>query len=265
MCWLLVGFAEALVRVPPSASVAVFGATGLTGREVTWQALERGMSVRALCRDPSKIMTPLGSCGKESAIEDEKLFKFKGTVTSLDDVEKVFEAGDVEAVVVALGGKTKDVGATMLQDGTANIITAMKKYGVKRIAVVTSIGTGDSKDQAPFFFKILMSTAMKSIFNDKNKQELLFTAADAPGADLEWTIVRPGGLTVEKPTGVVNVIDGQAGSIPRADVADFCLGAALDAEFPYVRKTPCISSVGGVGWTKDRSAKARQGDMATAA
>jgi hypothetical protein len=62
---------------------------------------------------------------------------------------------------------------------------------------------------------------------------------------------------VEPPTGVINVIDGQAGSIPRADVADFCLGAALDPAFPYIGKAPCISSVGGVGWTKDRSAAAR--------
>ena len=34
--------------------------------------------------------------------------------------------------------------------------------------------------------------------------------------------------------GVINVIDGQAGSIQRADVAAFCLGAINDANFPYV-------------------------------
>ena len=133
----------------------------------------------------------------------------------------------------------------------------MKKYDVKRVAVVTSIGAGDSKDQAPFMFKILMNTVMSSIFADKNNQEALFTSG--PGKDLEWCIVRPGGLTVDKPTGVINVIDGEAGSIPRADVADFCIGAVLDADFPYVQKTPCISSVGGTSWTKDRSARAREG------
>jgi hypothetical protein len=35
--------------------------------------------------------------------------------------------------------------------------------------------------------------------------------------------VRPGGLGMGAPTGVINVIDGEAGSIARADVADFCL------------------------------------------
>merc|ERR1712072_1344241 len=95
-------------------------------------------------------------------------------------------------------------------------------------AVVTSIGAGDSKDQAPFMFKMLM-TVMSSIFTDKNNQEALFTDGGV-GRDLEWCIVRPGGLTVEKPTGVINVIEGEAGSIARADVADFCIGAILEKD-----------------------------------
>jgi hypothetical protein len=50
-----------------------------------------------------------------------------------------------------------------------------------------------------------------------------------PGRDLEYCIVRPGGLGLGPPTGIVNVIDGEAGSIARADVADFCLGAIFEA------------------------------------
>jgi hypothetical protein len=72
--------------------------------------------------------------------------------------------------------------------------------------------------------------------------------------DLRYCIVRPGGLGLGPPTGVINVIDGQAGSIMRADVASFCLGAVTDDSFPYLRKTPCISSVGGTGWVKEKKA-----------
>ena len=97
------------------------------------------------------------------------------------------------------------------------------------------------------------------IFKDKDNQEALFRVPNAPGADLEWTIVRPGGLTVEAPTGVINVIKGEAGSISRADLASFCLGACSEADFPYLRQAPCLSSVGGTAWTKDRSAAARGG------
>jgi hypothetical protein len=47
-------------------------------------------------------------------------------------------------VPLHVGGKTKDVGKTMLTDGSLNVINAMKTAGVKRVAVVTSIGAGDS-------------------------------------------------------------------------------------------------------------------------
>jgi len=198
-------------------------------------------------------VVPKGSGGADAdkPIVDDKLTVIGGDVTNAADVAKVFE-NDIDGVIVALGGKTSDVGDSMLTDGTNNIISAMKSKGVKRMAVVTSIGAGDSKDQAPFAFKILMMTVMKKIFNDKNNQE---KAVEESG--LEYCIVRPGGLTVDAPTGVINVIDGEAGSIPRADVAQFCLEAVKDAEFPYIGKAPCISSVGGTSWVKDRSASAR--------
>ena len=96
----------------------------------------------------------------------------------------MFAGGDVSGVVVALGGKTSDVGPTMLTDGTRNVIEACVANGVKRISVVTSIGAGDSEGQAPFFFKVLMMTVMRSIFEDKNNQERLFKFG-GPGAPLD--------------------------------------------------------------------------------
>ena len=100
----------------------------------------------------------------------------QGSVTNKADVDAVFAAQKVTGVVIALGGKTSDVGPTMLQDGTANVIAAMKANGVKRISVVTTIGAGDSMDQAPWAFRLLMMTVMSSIMADKNKQEELFLA-----------------------------------------------------------------------------------------
>jgi hypothetical protein len=111
----------------------------------------------------------------------------QGDVTKLDDVDKVFVvAPDISGVVVALGGKTKDVGPSMLTDGTRNVIRAMKeKSKAKRIAVMTSIGAGDSEKQAPLVFKALMFTVMRGIFADKNNQEKLFLSPSGPGRDLE--------------------------------------------------------------------------------
>jgi hypothetical protein len=67
-------------------------------------------------------------------------------------------------------------------------------------------------------------------------------------------------IQVEPPTGIINVIKGEAGSIARADVAQFCLDAVTVDDFPYIGQSPCISSVGGTSWVKDRSGAAR-GEM----
>lgn len=235
-------------------TIAVFGGTGKTGSEVVYQSLKSGYKVIVLARDPSKLVVPNGSGGPLAGkpFNNKDLTVFQGSVTVESDVERVLQSvSDLCGVVVALGGKTKDVGPTMLTDGTTNIINAMKKTSAKRISVVTSIGAGDSEKQAPMMFKALMYTVMKGIFSDKNNQESLFLKPEGPGHELEWCIVRPGGLGEGAPTGVINVIDGQAGSIQRADVAAFCLGAVCDKTFPYIRATPCISSIGGTGWVKE--------------
>jgi hypothetical protein len=167
-------------------------------------------------------------------------------VTDKATVDAVFKDAGVTGVVVALGGKTKDVGPTMLEDGTANIIAAMKANGVTRISVVTTIGAGDSMEQAPWAFRLLMMTVMSSIMADKNKQESLFL--QGPGADLDYCIVRPGGLKSDPPTGIVNIAETEAGAITRADVAAFCLDAVLEDGFAYLKRPVCISSNMGSGF-----------------
>lgn len=238
------------------STIAVFGGTGKTGSEVVFQALKSGSKVLVLARNPSKMLIPKGSGGSlvDTPFNDPNLTVIQGDVTDSAAVDDLFaRATDpISGVVVALGGKTKDVGPTMLTDGTTNIVNAMNKYNVKRVSVVTSIGAGDSENQAPLMFKALMYTVMKGIFADKNNQENLFLKPESPGHNLEWCIVRPGGLGEGEPTGIINVIDGQAGSIQRSDVAAFCLGAISDPSFPYIKKTPCISSVGGTGWVKEK-------------
>uniref|UniRef100_A0A7S0F645 NAD(P)-binding domain-containing protein n=1 Tax=Phaeocystis antarctica TaxID=33657 RepID=A0A7S0F645_9EUKA len=239
-------------------SIAVFGASGGTGSEAVLQALERGEDVTCLVRDRSKLKAPRSAAGfsADAPFVSDKLTVKQGSVTSKADVDAVFEGQGVTGVVVALGGKTKDVGPTMLQDGTANIIAACKANGVKRITVVTSIGVGDSMEQAPWAFRLLMMTVMSSIMADKNKQEELFMPAGSPGAELEYCLVRPGGLNADPPNGVVNVISGEAGAISRADVAAFCLDAVIEEDFAYLKQAPCISSDKGSGFDsvlKDKS------------
>ena len=169
-------------------TIAVFGGTGATGKEVVFQALSSGANVVVLARDPARMLVPPGSGGDkaETPLTDARLKVIKGDVTNQKDVDAVFASGDITGVVIALGGKTKDVGPTMLTDGTTCVINSMKKNcASKRISIVTSIGAGDSADQAPLVFKALMWTVMKGIFTDKNNQEKLFLSPEGPGHELE--------------------------------------------------------------------------------
>ena len=185
------------------SNIVVFGGTGGTGSECVVQALRRGAKVTVLARDPSKMRQPPGTGGANEGapVSDPNLTVVRGNVSNPADVAKVITK-DTTGVVVSLGGKTKDVGATMLTDGTTNVINAMKAAGIAtdaRIAIVTSIGAGDSANQAPIVFRVLMATVMRSIFNDKNNQEALFLGPGGPGRDLEFCVVRPGGLGVGPP------------------------------------------------------------------
>ena len=242
----------------PQCTIAVFGASGRTGSEVVLQAMERGEKVSCLVRDRTRLKAPRDHPG--IGVRKNSMMNFSpttnemmvphsvGTVLNREDVDAVFEGKNVTGVVVALGGKTREVGVTLCQDATAHIIAACKAHGVKRIAVVTTVGAGDTMDQAPWTFKLLMKTMMQKIVDDKNAQEALFLSEHAPGADLEFCIARPGGLKLGDPTGIVNVIDGEAGAINRADLASFCLDAVLDPDFAYLQQAVCISSDKGAGF-----------------
>ncbi len=75
---------------------------------------------------------------------------------------------------------------TPLADGTANLVSVMKDYGVKRLIAMSSIGIGDSAGQGNFLVKILLKTRFKYVVIDKNKQEDIIRASG-----LSWTIIRP--------------------------------------------------------------------------
>ena len=88
--------------------------------------------------------------------------------------------------------------------------------------------------------KILMKTILKDAFADKNNQEALFLNEDGIGKDLEFTIVRPSGLTDDSLKNTF-VIEEGSGTIPRMSVAEFLLNAIYDRKFPYIGTAVCIT------------------------
>lgn len=201
--------------------IALFGATGGTGRQVLAQALAKGETVRALARSPEKLEAAPG------------LEVIAGDVLDQAAVDRCLAGA--EAVVCVLGshGGKQPVEA----EGTARIIDGMQRLQLKRLVAVTSLGVGDSRDQVPGFFRVLMQLTLKRIMAAKEEQEALIKRSG-----LDWTIVRPGGLTDGPATG-----DYRSGTDPalkatriaRADVAAFVLQQLVDDR--YLHQTPAVS------------------------
>lgn len=189
--------------------IALFGATGGTGKEIITQALEQGHEITALVRDPQKI-----------TINDKRLKIIKGDVLIKDDVSKVVQGSD--AVLVALGVKPPSK-AKLVGPGTANIIEAMKAHSVKRLIVESAMFMDEAVRQSSFAISLMTKTFMKGLHADKLVQE---SAVRASG--LEWVIVRPVGLSNGPKTGTYRSgeklkLKGMFPTISRADTADFML------------------------------------------
>ncbi|HEY1922053.1 MAG TPA: SDR family oxidoreductase [Tepidisphaeraceae bacterium] len=199
-------------------NLAVFGATGPSGRELLKLALEQGHRVTASARNPDKITD-----------RHERLKVVKGDILNPESVREAVAGAD--AVISVLG--VRKLGKnTILSDGTRNIIAAMQSQNVRRFICETSLSVGDSLGQMSWIFeKVALPLLLKNAFADKEIQEKYVMQSQ-----LDWTIVRPAMLTNGPRTGVYKTWVGKPTDpirrkISRADVADFILKQAASSEF----------------------------------
>jgi hypothetical protein len=82
---------ESTTATALDATIAVFGASGLTASECVYQALRDGDTVVGLTRNPSKLVVPKGSGGKDAdqpLYDHPNLTLIGGDVTNPADVAK---------------------------------------------------------------------------------------------------------------------------------------------------------------------------------
>ncbi len=194
--------------------IAILGASQGTGAEATRVALARGHDVTAFARSPDKL-----------DLSHPKLTKMKGDFHQRESVDAAVIGRDAIIVTAsATSLKAFKENPTYFSEGTGYTIDAMKAYGVRRLAVLSAFGTGESRKLAGFLLDTLViSFLLKVPFADHERQEKLVRESG-----LDWIIARPGRLTngpARKKYVTKTAIEPVPTSISRADVADFLVTA----------------------------------------
>lgn len=212
--------------------IAVIGASRGVGRAVVAAAVARGFAVNALARTaPQPAEQADAECGQVADVFGEAVRWVRGSATDPGAVTAALNGTD--AVILTLGAPARDTTGLRTQ-GTRVVLEAMREQGMRRLVVNSSLGVGDSARllSAPVRY-LLAPLFMKRALDDHADQEGLVTASD-----LDWTILRPGGLTGE--CGGAQVAAGFTETsdvtlrIPRADVASYALDH-LDDETTFHR------------------------------
>lgn len=209
-----------------SMNIALFGASGKTGRQFLQQALDEGHSIKALVRDPGKL-----------DVKHPNLTVVPGDVLRPDDVRRTVEGTDV---VVSLFGHVKGSPATLQTDGTRNIVSAMKKAGVRKIISLSGGGLPFEKDE-PKFADRLIRGIMK-LFVPKILADAEAHAEVLRQSGLDWVIVRGPRLNDGPRTGAYRV--GWVGvnastKVSRGDLAHFILKQVQSNS--YLQQMPFVS------------------------
>jgi uncharacterized protein YbjT (DUF2867 family) len=182
--------------------VVVAGGHGKVGLRLLRLLADRGHRARGLIRNPDHA-PGLEDAGAEPVVCD---------MEALDDISGCCEGAD--AVVFAAGAgpgsgperkRTVDYGAAV----------KLMDAGVRRYVMVSAISAGRPQE---------WSEPMRPYYEAKSEADERLMESD-----LDYTIVRPGGLTDDRGTGRVTVgTDLRPGAIPRDDVAAVLM-AVLEA------------------------------------
>lgn len=190
--------------------VVIAGGHGKIALLLAKQLSDGGHQPVGLIRNPDQV-ADLQQAGADPVIVD---------LESVDDTELSPHLAGADAVVFAAGsgpGSTAARKETMDRDGAIKLGRAAEQAGVRRYVMVSAIATDDYDADSDEVYQIYL----------RCKSE-----ADAAIRDsrLDWTIVRPGGLTDDAATGQVQVASSTGrGEIPRADVAAVIVQSLLDA------------------------------------
>ncbi len=179
----------------------VIGAAGQTGKLIVAELLQAGKPVRAMVRREEQ-RAELEQLGAEVVLGD-----------LLGEWRHALEGA--QSVIFAAGAGVSGQFVQIDNLAAVDLIQEMQARGPKRLLMITSMGT-TYPERLPF---------IEAVLREKRKAEIVLEASA-----LNWTIVRPGGLSSGPATTKVQVAQSLQGGgmVPRADVAALCVRVLED-------------------------------------
>jgi putative NADH-flavin reductase len=202
--------------------IAIFGASGYSGKEILKCALAQGHQVTALTRSKVSITT-----------QHTNLQVVEGNVLDEKVVNRVVKNQDAVIQCLGIGGKGYGKPNAIVSDATKIIVQEMENENVQRLIAMSNVGAGNSMaSQGWVFKKVILPYFMKwlqVIIEDKNVMEPIII-----NSNIDWTIVRCPNI-VDKPTKdhITTSLDGKGLklSITKADMASFIVDQLTSREF----------------------------------
>lgn len=205
--------------------IAVFGATGAIGQQVTEQALAAGHEVRALVRDRSR--QPL-----------ERIDSVPGDIVDAEAVARAVEGTDA---VIWCVGATRNAAdqVPIFESGARNLVAAMRRHGVRRLVALSGAGVtvpGERKPLSGRLMSAVVKVAARHVYEAKRREFEVFT-----GSDLEWTLLRPPRVVIGPVTGR-SVVGLQLSSsrVTQGDLAQAMVEQLRDTS--YLHAAPFVST-----------------------
>jgi len=200
-------------------TIAVFGGSGATGRVLIRHALQRGMGVRTLVRNPAAL---------EGSHEGAEIIA--GSLANRDDISSTLTGADAVFCVFGPRPPYTDI---FCQQATKTIVEVMKENNIHRLLCQTGGMIGDYPENRSVLFGLMVSLFRKrlpEIWLDRVGQE-----SQVLNSGLSWTIVKPPKLVDKPPANKVvagtHVRLGLLSSITRNDLANFLLDEAQAASY----------------------------------
>ena len=184
--------------------IAITGASGKTGYRIAEEAVKKGLKVKQIIRKNSKVIEGLKNLETIRLSLDDK-----------EDLDKALE--NLDALIIATGARASlDLTGPAKVDalGVYRQLQSCKRVGIKRVILVSSLCTGKLFHPLNLFGLILIWKKLGENF--------------LRNSNLEWTIIRPGGLKESENIKFENIDYSKEdtktkGSIPRRLVAKCCI------------------------------------------